>query len=62
MTNLLLNNFQEDPIDQFNLRGEIYFTAPSQQWIFFADLNNDNWDEMLLFHQDGDSVFLFLPI
>jgi len=58
MTNLLLNNFQEDPIDQFNLRGEIYFTAPSQQWIFFADLNNDNWDEMLLFHQDGDSVFL----
>ncbi len=59
MTNLLLNNFQEDPIDQFNLRGEVYFNSSAfRQWIFFADLNNDNWDEMLVFHQDGDSVFL----
>ncbi len=58
VTNFMVRNFIGNVIQQFNVPGYVSNIENRKNSFSFADINDDNFDELCIFHQDRDSLFL----
>ncbi len=58
ITGLLIHNFQGNPLGQWNVQGDVNYTNSNQRWILFHDFNKDQYDDIFVFHQLNDTLFL----
>ncbi|MFQ5708494.1 MAG: hypothetical protein ACE5HO_13635, partial [bacterium] len=52
---ITVTNFSQGTIDQTN-----YSEHTRSEWLFFADYNEDDYDEIFAFTQNSDSLFLYI--
>ncbi len=60
LAHIIISKPNSSPINEWDIQGYVSLkTHPSKRWIEFGDINDDKYDDVIVFAQENDSLFLF---